>query len=229
MAIDVITWMWGDKYGMRDIVRLFKAVKKNLRAEHRFHVFSEPDFPHLEDGYGIKAHPIEDPSLIGRNCFCRLRMFDPRWQQRNDLRGTIVSLDLDVVITGTLDPLFETSKTFMILRGANAANPCPYNASVMLLKAGHHAKVWTEFSIEKANAVPFYEFPDDQGWIWHMLPKAHGWPVGKSGIYAFQKPGWPKGNDALPVNARLVTFIGARKPEQFTALPWVQKFWTEAA
>jgi hypothetical protein len=229
MALDIITWMWGDKYGMRDIVRLFKAVKNNLRLDHRFHVFSDPDFPHLE-GYGIQAHKIEDPHLMDRSCYCRLRMFDPRWQQRHAMHGTIVSLDLDVVITGTLDPLFTTSNTFMILQGANATNPCPFNASVMLLKAGYHSEVWDGFTVEKAATVPFYDFPDDQGWIWSKLPQAAGWPVGKSGIYAFQKPGWPKGNNnALPVNARIVTFIGYRKPEQFTALPWVRKFWTEAA
>jgi hypothetical protein len=233
MALDVITWMWGDKYGMRDVVRLFKAVKSNLNLDHRFHVFSDPEYQHLETAYGIKAHKIEDPNLMDRSCYCRLRMFDPRWQQRHGMHGTIVSLDLDVVITGALDPLFTTANTFMILQGANAVNPNPFNASVMLLQSGYHTDVWDSFSVKKASTVPYHEFPDDQGWIWHKLPNAAGWPVGKSGIYAFQKPGWPGwpkgGHDALPVNARLVSFIGRRKPEQYTALPWVRKFWSEAA
>ena len=229
MALDVITWMWGDKYGCRDIVRLYKSVQSNLNAPHNFHVFSEPIFKHLSDAYGIKTHGIADLHLMNRSCFCRLRMFDPNWQRHNGLHGTIVSLDLDVVITGTLDPLFTTAETFMILQGANAANPNPFNASVMLLQAGYHAEVWNDFSVEKAAKVPFHEFPDDQGWIWHKLPLAAGWKVGRSGIYAFQKPGWPKGNDALPIDARIVSFIGRRKPEQYTTLPWVKKFWIEAA
>ena len=223
--LNVITWCWGDKYGLRDIDRLCKAVKNNLKIPHQFHVFCDKPFPLTE---GIISHYIADPQLTGRHCFCRLRMFDPRWQNRSGLTGTIVSLDLDVVITGVLDPLFTSTDSFMILQGANASNPNPFNASVMMLQAGHHPEVWSDFSLEKASAVPFYEFPDDQGWIWHKLPLASGWKVGASGIYAFQKPGWPKGN-ALPPNARIVSFIGWRKPQQFLSLPWVQKYWNEAA
>ncbi len=80
-------------------------------------------------------------------------------------------------------------------------------------------------ALEAAAKVPFYEFPDDQGWIWHKLPRAAGWLAGPtSGIYGFKKPGWPPG-DNLPADARLVAFPGARDPSQFTHLPWVRKYW----
>jgi hypothetical protein len=134
-------------------------------------------------------------------------------------------MDLDSVVTGTLDPLFVRAETFMILQGANAANPCPFNGSLMMLRAGWHDEVWTDFDLVKANAVPKYEFPDDQGWLYHKLPNAAGWKVGpQSGVYAFQKPGWPKG-EALPKDSRLVVFPGWRSPEKFKHLPWVQQNW----
>jgi hypothetical protein len=85
--------------------------------------------------------------------------------------------------------------------------------------------LWDEFSIEKATKIPFYEFPDDQGWIHAMVPKAASWPCGPaSGIYAFRKPGWPK-DDKLPADARLVCFPGARDPSQFQHLPWIREHW----
>lgn len=227
MAYTIITWLWGKKYASRDVARLANACRENFSPEHRFHVFTD-QYIQLP---GVYAHAISDPGLCERSCFCRLRMFDPIWQEWYGFDGKIISLDLDIIITGAIDHLFAGDTTFRILRGANATNPNPYNASVMMLRAGHHADIWSDFSIEAADKIQRYDWADDQGWIWHKFGnKADGWQAGKaSGIYAFQKPGWPSGTLTLPEDARIVTFIGSRKPQQFQYLPWVQKHWTEAA
>jgi len=164
-----------------------------------------------------------------RSCFVRLRMFDPIWQRANGFKDRIVSLDLDLVITGTIEPLFETPSSFMILKGANEVNPNPFNASIMMLRPGHHADVWDDFRPDAAQILPHHEFPDDQGWIWHKLPNADGWQAGsQSGIYGFQKPGWPKGSFDLPPDARIVAFIGKRKPRMYESVPWVRRYWIAA-
>lgn len=225
--INVIAWLWGTKYPERDVQRLHAAVKKNLKREHRFVVFTERYYASPLD---VRVIDSTDWKLANRSCFCRLRMFDPDWQTRNEFSGPILSLDLDLVITGQIDPLLDTPSPFMILKGANEVNPNPFNASVMLLRPGHHAEVWRAFSVEKAQQMRYHAFPDDQGWIWHMLPDADGWPVGsQSGIYAFQKPGWPKHSTDLPLDARIVSFIGRRKPSMYATLPWISKYWTSAA
>ena len=152
-------------------------------------------------------------------------MFDPAWQAEHGITGRLVCMDLDMIITGPLDELFDRPEPFAILQGANAANPCPYNGSLMQLRAGAHPEVWSEFNLEAARAAPFYEFPDDQGWLAHKVPNAAGWRAGpESGAYAFQKPGWPRG-EALPRNARVVAFPGWRDPIGFQHLPWVQEHW----
>lgn len=234
MALNIITWMWGTKYDLRDVIRLRDKVREHLNTEHKFYLFTDNEaLVRTQEQLlqlraplnpNVETRLIDDLDLCERSCFCRLRMFDREWQRKHNLHGTIVSLDLDIIITRTLDPLFTTISSFKILKGANAANPCPFNASVMLLQTGWHNEVWAEFSKEKAAKIPFYEFPDDQGWIWHKLPKADGWQVGSaSGIYAFQKPGWPKGV-ALPSEARIVAFIGWRKPERFKNVPWIKQY-----
>jgi hypothetical protein len=155
-------------------------------------------------------------------------MFDKEWQKENRIEkgDRIVLVDLDVIITGELDPLFDRNEDFVILQGANAANPCPYNGSLQMLKAGKHERVWKDFSIKRAVEVPFYNFPDDQAWLADKIPNAAGWKAGtESGVYAFQKPGWPKGNDGLPEDARLVAFPGWRDPSKFKQLDWIQKHW----
>lgn len=212
MALIVTTWMWGTKYPGHYLARLERGVRRHLRAWHRF----------------LVCEPPAGDEPLWKGCLCRLRMFSPLWQRANGIKegDRIVMLDLDMVITGPLDPLFDTDRDFAILQGANAANPCPYNGSVIQIRAGAHADVWDDFSLEAVAKVPKYEFPDDQGWLWHKIPRApEAWKVGPtSGIYAFKKPQWPRG-DALPAGARLVCFPGHRDPVMFKNLPWIQEFW----
>jgi hypothetical protein len=136
-----------------------------------------------------------------------------------------VSIDLGVVITGALDPLFDRPEKFVILAGGNASNPCPYNCGLMMIEPGTYPEIWQLFSLDAARNVPWYAFPDDQSWIYHKLPHAAVWNVGpQSGVWSFKKRNWPPG-DELPEGARLVVFPGSRKPQQFMHLPWVRDHW----
>lgn len=219
----ISTWLWGtEKYGVDDVAKLAAGVRRHLKQPHRFVCFSERHF-RMD---GVACGIIPDLWLTKmKGCYARLRVFDPAWQEaRFDDR--LVTIDLDTVITGELDPLFDRPEPFVILQGANAANPCPFNGSLQLLRAGAHPEVWADFSIEAARAAPFYEFPDDQGWIAHKVPGAAGWKAGsESGVYAFCKPGWPPNTHDLPADARMVVFPGWRDPSKFTHLPWVKEHW----
>jgi hypothetical protein len=221
----ICTWLWGNKYTLADVWRLKRGVFRHLKQSHRFMVMTERERDpfHLS---GVERHAIKDPSLTQVDgCFCRLRMFDYGWQKNRDIDDRLVCIDLDAVMTGPLDPLFDRPETFVILAGANSVNPCPFNGSVMMLRPGNHGEVWSKFSLEAARTTPFYKFPDDQGWLATRLPKAATWRVGtQSGIYAFKKPGWPAG-DALPSDARMVVFPGARSPLAFSRLEWIKKHW----
>lgn len=207
----IATWRWGQKYDGHYVERLKSALMRNIKQEFRFGVFS----PEEEDDYLTKVP----------GCFCRLRMFDPEWQEKHGISGRLVCVDLDVVVTGELDEAFDRPEKFVILQGANSSNPCPFNGSMMMLRTGSRPDVWKDFSLKRAEEVPYFEFPDDQAWLAHKVPDAGGWKAGpESGIYAFQKPGWPKG-DGLPAGAKLVAFPGWRDPSRFAHLDWVKRHW----
>lgn len=229
MALVVSTWLWGDKFGLDDVAKLVAGVRRNLKQEHRFVCFSEHRFTldGVEDGI---LPDIELTKIKG--CYARLRMFDPSWQD-GWFSDRLACIDLDTVITGQIDPLFDRPEPFVIMQKGNASNPCPYNGALMMIRKGAHPEVWADFSVEAAAKTAHYEFPDDQGWLWHKVPKAAGWVCGvESGVFVFRKPGWPSfdrkmksGGDDLPNGARLVTFSGGRSPEKYKHLPWVEKNW----
>lgn len=212
MSLIVSTWRWGQKYPASYVEKLARGVARNLKQDYRFVVF----------------HPSEDDAGLTEipGCFARLRAFDPAWQRLNGIKpgDRLVCLDLDLIVTGPLDALFDRPEDFVILQGANSSNPCPFNGSMWMLRAGYRPDVWSEFSIEAAGKVPFHAFPDDQAWFHHMMPDAAGWKAGENGVYAFGKPGWPGGVD-LPPHARVVAFPGHRDPAQFVHLDWVKRHW----
>jgi len=224
--INVITWLWGTKYTPEYVMRLYRGVKRNLKQPFRFLLMTERermiDLPPT-----IERHAIKDPQWLERpGCFARLRMFDRGWQHNRELAGKIVCLDLDLVVTGELDGLFARDERLVILAGANSLNPCPFNCSVMMFWPGAYPELWEDFDDAAAQAIPFFKFPDDQGWIAHRVPNAGVWRVGaSSGIYAFRKPAWPPG-DRLPDDAKIVAFPGSRDPAMFVRqLPWIAKHW----
>jgi hypothetical protein len=228
-ALNIITWLWGTKYSHEYLWRLYRGVRRNLKQPFRFLVMTERQRELIVPegrGFNIERHAINDLELLRLpGCFARLRMFDSSWQQDRKLNGRVVCLDLDIVITGALDDLFDRDDSFIVLQGANSANPCPYNCSVFMFQAGAHHQVWTDFSLQAAQKISFYQFPDDQGWIHDKIPHAAAWPVGSSGIYAFRKPRWPP-NDQLPADARIVAFPGGRDPAGFVRqLGWIRQHW----
>ncbi len=215
--LTVATFLWGTKYSLDYVKRLVGSVKRNLKEKHQFLLCTDnlyrKGLDKLDD---VRIVPIirDEPLLREKGCFARLRLFDPEWQR-----------DRDSVVTGPLDELFCRPTQFSILQGANSQNPCPYNGSIWMLRAGYRPDVWSDFSLEAAAKVPYYSFPDDQAWFAAKLPDAPGWQVGpRSGIYAFKKPAWPKGND-LPKDARMVVFPGWRDPSNFTGLSWIKENW----
>jgi hypothetical protein len=210
-GLTIAVWRWGSKYSGHYVERLKNALSRHVTQEFRFAVFA----PEEEDEYLTKIP----------GCLCRLRMFDPEWQAKHNLTGRIVSIDLDVVVTGPLDDLFDRPEKFVILHGANSSNPCPYNGSVFMFRAGERPDVWKDFSLKRAGEIPFFQFPDDQAWFAHKMPDAGAWKAGsESGIYAFKKPGWPAG-DGLPKDAKMVVFPGWRDPSKFTHLDWIGRHW----
>ena len=223
--LTVVSYCWGKKYDRSYVTKLAAGIRRHLAQPHRTALITDqPDLWGIFD----EIWPLEHAWLTDiPGCYVRLMLFNLEWQARHNiaLGHRVVCIDLDVVITGSLDPLFDRPELFVILQGANTSNPCPYNGSIFMLRGGANPEVWSGFNIVAARSAPFHSFPDDQGWMWNKMPDAAGWPVGpESGVYAFRKNKWPH-DDVLPKDARLVAFPGWRDPSKFGHLPWVEGCW----
>jgi hypothetical protein len=172
---------------------------------------------------------IDVPSPHGMGqpaCYVRLKAFAP--EMRAVLGERFVSIDLDVMVTADLSPLWDRTEDFLIWHhrhpspGTNGPNTY-YNGSMWMLTAGSHPEVWERFTGESSakEAYSAGHHGSDQGWMSYTLPKAPGWQE-RDGVYAYSYG--IRGARELPKGTRLVSFHGPLKPWDAEAqkVPWVR-------
>lgn len=223
----VCTWLWGTKWGPQYVDRLVASFRRNLTQPVRFVVATDQ----LINVWVDRIVPIAEADgeiLAAPGCLVRMRMFDPAWQGSIGMvpGDRLVNVDVDAVVTGNVDELFTRRAEFTVMQGFNGTNPCPFNGSLWMVRAGVRHDAWSDFSLQayRDRRVPYHAFPDDQGWLHHKFPDAAAYTP-KDGVYAFKKNGWgAAGRRALPPDARFVAFPG-RDPAKYQEVDWVMANW----
>lgn len=159
------------------------------------------------------------------SCYRRLRLFDPATQEAMGIAEgeRIVSLDLDAVVVGKLNGLFDRPDAFVGWAVRGSHHPRVYNGSMWMLRAGAHPEVWTTFNPEsspKRAAAAGYR-GSDQAWMTYRLNHCVGWTAA-DGVYSYHLD--VRGRPDLPPNARIVMFHGRVKPW----MAWADVQWVRA-
>ena len=232
--LSVICWRWQPRPGYRstfgpDTVNTLAAmVRRHYPHPHRF--LCVTDDPTGIDPAAVEVIPSWDdfaavPSPHGGknpSCYRRLRMFHPEAAQWFGER--FVSLDLDVVITGDLTPLWHRSEDFVAWGDTNKQPGSHYNGSMILLTAGSRPHVWTDFDpvVSPQQSREARCWGSDQGWISYCLGGGEAKWSKRDGVYSFRND--LKQDRQLPADARIVMFHGNFDPWGAVAqqLPWVR-------
>jgi len=229
--LTIVGWLWkGERnlYGPQHANTWARMIHRNLTIPHRFIVvtdFAESEFDRL-----IEPLPLWDDwrDLInpawGINhytCYVRLKAFSR--DAREFFGPRFVSIDLDCVVLGNLDALFQRDDDFLIYRRPVLMTPFDelncYQASMWMMDAGARAQVWEKFSGAKSVHDARQYLGTDQGWLRHILgPDEKGWDV-TDGVY-----GWPQLRDnhnyrgSPPKGAKIVFFYGKQKPWEIASI-----------
>src|SRR5712691_6631818 len=166
--LEIITWKWKqpngfELFGPEYVHKLSSMLSRHLHAPYRLTVIT--DDLKLADSYGsFRILPMftehAEMRAGNRACFRRLRIFDRSMQ---DLLGPrILQLDLDVVITGDVTPLFDRPEPLVLVeqRRDDKVGRVTYNPSMLLMDAGILHDLWTEFHAAPAK-------------VWEAAQKAH--------------------------------------------------------
>lgn len=204
-------------------------VQRNLSIPHQFVCVTDEAVP------GVLNAPIVWDKHVPGTVFVRLCMRAEgfAWHIADhagvQLPTRFLSLDLDMVVTGSLDPLITPEDRFWKNPNWPAPRRSYYQSSVQLFTPGAWSTLYSEFDPVETPKWCLNRFGGaEQPWISEHCPWNLPQWTDKDGIYGAGRIGdWANNVKAdLPDNARLVSFPGAREPSE-TAVqekhPWVRK------
>lgn len=255
--LSVVCWKWEPEQGSKHLekralfsiahINILRAmVERNLSIPHRFvcvtdnhrGLHSSIKFVHID------RHFYRHAELGG--CYRRLKAFDEATAMVH-FGPRFVSIDLDTVVTGSLDSILGFQEDFRIWEDQHRRFT-PYCGSLWGMDAGARRCVWDSFnsdpeaSIRKASKYQGTDqahisaclYPNEVTWtmddgIWNFNTEVRRCPSrvfrrgGKTITECNRKGSLPKGS-------RLVFFNGKFDPSQehlWKHHPWIRDFWHE--
>jgi len=190
----------GQKYSANYVNRLYSMVKRNCTLQFTFACLTEDPMGLHED---IKIIPLPR-HLTG--WWCKPYMFS----KDLPIKGTILYMDLDVVVSGNIDKLLTYQPhqwcTIRDFTRAMRSNWPKYNSSIIRFSTGQLDFLWEKFKIqykdimrkyhgdqdylyeETRRVKPAFLYPDSwiQSWKWEVRKSREFAPGGRKGSRTFK-------------------------------------------
>lgn len=226
-------WAWNEMVG------------RNLTIPHRRVCITHvPElFPFME------TVPLDCAKHVPGTCLVKLMTWRPDIE--SVLGKRIVVMDVDCVVTGNLDPLFDRSEDVVLWKNPNyepGGKRGFYQGSMQMLTAGARPQLWDDMQPEVLPWLNRRFGGAEQCWISERLNTSYPEPG-----WEWTEPHWTEADGVygagrlfngrmgegvqteLPDNARIVFTPGDRAPNQpevQRAHPWIAKHypqWERAA
>jgi hypothetical protein len=236
--LSVVTWKWGTLYSADYINRLRNSLDRHLHLP--FQLFCVTDDPTDIDARVnvLPMFPETFPDMKSpsghRSNFRRLKTFDA--SLRDVFGPRTLLLDIDVVITGDVTPIFSRTEPLICFNQSHDdPSRIKLNPSVVLFDTGILNHMWQEFSTNPQDVwgrVRQSSIGDannsDQAVLGYYAKDLHPLHFSSDdGIIAFYKV---KNNDGggLPPETRMVLFFGNDKPSDpdwQRKCQWITEHW----
>lgn len=244
----VVLWKWGTRYGREHLNKMQSMLQRCLTVPHNIVCITDKpsDVPKGMATFNVDytVHKADFKCIRRMWLYAGPRSKGQPWP--GDLGDRLLQLDLDVVLTGSIDPLVDRPDPFVIWKSESTKQPFrphgwAYNATVMLLTPGARRDVWDRYVADRKGVG---KSADKDGWdvrtcsdqaIGTYLLKDNHPPfwTDADGIYSYRGIAGPYGekDHGLPEGCRIVSFHGrggARHPgvpELQKNSPWIAEHW----
>lgn len=210
----VICLKWGTRYGPEYVNKLYSMVARNTKRQLRFVCITD-DANDLLKEIEIKPMPEFDlPEVFRFKGFRRMFLFK---ESLYDLTGQVLHLDVDLLVTGSIDDLFDYNPEAKYIVSENWTQPGAGigNMSVFRFQIGTQTKIWDRFSADPLGMLQKYV--NSQTFCSRTLGEFAMYPL--EWCIGFKQnliPAWPLRYFVTPysppVTAKIVAFTG--KPDQ---------------
>ena len=228
----VVCLKHGDKYSAEYVNVLHNMLSRNLTIPFNFACFTE-------NGQGIKPgieiHPLPAiPNISG--WWYKPMFFNPGLS----VQGTILYIDLDVIIFNNIDKLFTyKAGEFCVIRDFNRcvqSNWDRMNSSIIRFNTGQHSQVYERFMTDpKYHAARYH---GDQDWLYANVKSQYNfWPDEWIQSYKWEMRGRPEmnryngkrnfvapGEPQILPDTSIAVFHGDPNPKDCVD-PWCKEHW----
>ena len=219
----VICISWGTKYGPRYINRLYGMVARNITPPFSFTCFTDSTDGIRPEVRCEDLPPIDVAMPTGTmGKWPKSRLWGPRL---GDLTGPVLFMDLDVVVTGSLDDFFSFGEPDAIVLSRNQTTPFERlgQTSVFRFPVGALQPLQEAFRADPQGIADRYQF--EQRFVTRNAPGGVTLFPRRWVAHFRQDCVWPFPlNYALPArlprDARIVIFPGGVHPTHAIAGQW---------
>jgi hypothetical protein len=255
MTANVLCIKWGTKYGSEYVNRLYQGVSKHLSQPFRFVCLTD-DADGIDAAVDVAPLPVTpfDEQLFdsrkGGETWRKVGLFQPGLA---DLDGDTLFLDLDIVLTGSLDDFYayqpghfcvihdwlEKRRAWIPGRDGRVGN-----TSVFRFNPSQHRRVYDYFADHQTEVLNSFRI--EQQYVSHVLnDDLVFWP--DQWVRSFKRhcrPLFPMNiirTPHQPTEMRILAFHGYPLPQQaingYSAslfkstrpAPWLKDYWRDAA
>ena len=237
--VNIICMKWGQKYGAEYANRLYRMVDRNITRPFRFICFTDDASGLLE---GIEAQPLPSLELPPGTPERGWNKLSTLAEGFGGLEGEALFLDLDVVIVGNIDELFDHPGEFLIIRDKKFKKRLIGNSSVYRFKIGRYDQSLRKFQ-QNFDQVK-NSFRNEQAYLSdevHQRGELGFWPPEwcVSFKYDCVAP-WPMGyfkTPQAPAGSKILIFHGHPLPDEaidgvthkwyrpIRPCPWLKDYW----
>lgn len=228
-----VLWKWGRKFQRDHVAKMQSMLRRHLTLPHR--IVCVTDTPQdLPEGV--------IPAMLPRRVSVDFKGLRRMWiysSEAKRLGDRLLQLDLDVVLTGSIDAIASRPEPFVIWKSdSNFKDGWAYNPTVLLITPGSMDELWTRWT---ANPRKVLKATEAAGWgamcnsdqaVPGYLLEGREVPVWteSDGIRGFRVFAGKRGQrgQVLPENTRIVSFHGPRdpsSPDLQQKCPWIVEHW----
>ncbi|MDD9912531.1 MAG: hypothetical protein OXR68_03520 [Alphaproteobacteria bacterium] len=227
---NIICMKWGTRYGPEYVNRLFATVQKHMSGtvgeDYRFICITD-DPTGIVEGVECKPlAPLNDdlPDHLKNKPWLKLLVWD---NPLYDLEGDALFLDVDLIITGSLDDFFayKPESTFCVIENWTEPGKSTGNTSVFRFRIGAHPYILHDFVKDMWGTYKAYKI--EQRYISRTISEQTFWPAEWCRSFKVHLiPTWPWRffvAPKLPESCRIVVFHGKPDPDEAMIGRWPTK------
>ena len=210
----IVCLKYGTKYSSDYVNKLYQMVLRHCNYDYKFVCLTDNPTGLNSNIHTILLNTYDDIQGWWYKTF----LFDPSY----GLEGSILFIDLDVVIFSNIDKFFNYEPdNFCISRGFRKDNRNGMNSSCFRFNAGTHKFLYDDFMNDRTNIMK--RLQGDQDWIQEKMTDFFFWP--DKWLMSYKWDMVDKNKDVkYDSSTSIAVFHGEPKPHELKTL-WIKENW----